>query len=136
MFFCIAEQHFQELDAAFVPQPDWKTRYFEKSTCNADLFLYWIMANGEHAGFMLFGTENHGLLPRKNGVIYKVYILPAHRQNGVASACAQWAIRGLKALFPAKIELEVIVHNSGAMEMWKSLGFRKVTNRFVLDNPS
>ncbi len=131
-FLCMAEQHFRELDPAFVPHEEWKRSYFEKIQSNPDFFLRWIIVRGEHAGFILFGLESHRFLPRKTGAIYELYVASAHRRKGVARACARQAIRELQAFAPSKIQLEVAEGNTAAAELWKSLGFRKVTERFVL----
>jgi ribosomal protein S18 acetylase RimI-like enzyme len=135
-FLRLAEQHFRELNASFVPHVDWRRGYFEKIQSTPDLFLRWIVVSGERAGFILFGLEDHRFLPRKNGVIYELYIAPGHRRKGIAKACAKRAIQELQALAPSKIQLEVVEGNIAAVELWKSLGFGKVTDRFVLADAS
>jgi ribosomal protein S18 acetylase RimI-like enzyme len=132
-FLRMAEQHFVGLNPAFVPDEDWKKSYFEKIQSGDEFRLRWIVASGQRAGFVLFGLENHRFLPRKTGAIYELYVVSTQRRKGIAKACAQQAIRELQALAPSKIQLEVVVGNTGVAELWQSLGFRKVTERFVLD---
>jgi len=132
-FLNMAERHFRELSPEFTRQEDWVQTYLANILANRDASLCWIMIAGERAGFILFGIENHRFLPRKTGMIYEVYVAPAYRRKRIAATCARWAIRELGALFPSKIQLEVTVGNTGAAKLWESLGFRKVTDRYVLD---
>lgn len=57
---------------------------------------------------------------------------PGKRRRGIARHAAQIAIRELKLLHPSKIQLEVVEGNAGAAALWTSLGFEKVTERYVL----
>lgn len=128
----MAVSHFSELNSAFVPQNDWKERYFPAILANPQYFLRWIVCDGKRAGFILFGLEDHRFLPRKTGAIYELYVLPEFRRRGVAKACAIEAIRELWTYSPSKIQLEVLEDSSAAIALWKSLGFQKVSERFVL----
>jgi ribosomal protein S18 acetylase RimI-like enzyme len=131
-FLRVAIAHFSELNSSFAPEEDWKQNYFETIQANPQVFLRWIMSNGERAGFILYGLENHRFLPRKTGAVYELYIVPPFRRRGIARACAEEAIRELWTFAPSKIQLEVVEGNAGAAALWRSLGFRKVTERFVL----
>jgi ribosomal protein S18 acetylase RimI-like enzyme len=131
-FLRMAVNHFSELNSAFVPQQDWKDQYFPTILSNPHHFLRWIVCDGNRAGFILFGLEDHRFLPRKTGAIYELYVLPEYRRRGVAKACALAAIRELGTHSPSKIQLEVVEGNAAAAALWRSLGFRKVTERFVL----
>lgn len=128
----MAVDHFSELNSSFVPQNDWQERYFPAILANPQYFLRWIICDGQRAGFILFGLEDHRFLPRKTGSIYELYVLPEFRRRGVAKACALEAIRELWTYSPSKIQLEVIEGRRAAAALWKSLGFQKVTERFVL----
>ena len=131
--FCAWRQkHFSELNPSFVPQDDWKEHYFPTIMANPQYFLRWIVCDEKRAGFILFGLEKHRFLPRMTGVIYELYVLPEFRRRGVAKACAIEAIRELRAHAPSKIQLEVIEGRVAAAALWKSLGFQKVTDRYVL----
>lgn len=131
-FLQMATRHFSDLNASFVPQNDWQEHYFSTIQANPEYFLRWIMCDEKRAGFILFGLEKHRFLPRKTGAIYELYILPEFRRRGLAKACAIDAIRELWSHRPSKIQLEVIEGRLAAAALWKSLGFQKVTDRYVL----
>ncbi len=131
-FLLMATNHFVELNSDFVPRDDWKEHYFPTIMKNPLYFLRWIIVDEKRAGFILFGLEKHRFLPRMTGVVYELYILPEFRRRGIASICAGDAIRELQAHAPSKIQLEVIEGRVAAVALWESLGFRRVTGRFVL----
>ena len=131
-FLHMATNHFVELNSGFVPQEDWKEHYFPNIMANPLYFLRWIIVDERRAGFILFGLEKHRFLPRMTGTVYELYILPEFRRRGIASICASDAIRELQAHGPSKIQLEVIEGRLAAAALWESLGFRRVTSRFVL----
>jgi UDP-2,4-diacetamido-2,4,6-trideoxy-beta-L-altropyranose hydrolase len=131
-FLKMAEQHFRELNPMFTPAQDWKNSYCEKIKNNRKYSLRWIVADGRPAGFILFGVEEHRFLPRLTGAIYEVYVIPEQRRKGIARVCAKQVIDELWKSSPSKIQLEVVDGNAGAAELWRSLGFQKVTERFVL----
>jgi ribosomal protein S18 acetylase RimI-like enzyme len=131
-FLAMAERLFRGLNPGFVPQADWTRSYFENTLGNSRLSLRWIVVDGNRAGFVLFGLEAHRFLPRFNGMIYELYIEPEFRRKGVAHIVAGEAIRELQSKAPAKIQLEVMEGNRAAAALWESLGFRKVSERFVL----
>jgi len=131
-FMAMAEQHFRGLNAGFVPQEDWERYYLDNILRNPRLFLRWIMVEGKRVGFILFGLEDHRFLPRQTGAIYELYVVPEFRRKGVARTCAHQAIAELQAQSPSKVQLEVMEGNQGAAALWKSLGFEKVSERFVL----
>jgi ribosomal protein S18 acetylase RimI-like enzyme len=134
-FLKMAEQHFRELNPEFAPQADWTASYFERIQSNRNYSLRWIVAEGQHAGFILFGIEKHRFLPRTTGNIFEVYVSPSHRRRGLAGECARRAIAELEKLSPSKIQLEVVEGNLGARALWLSLGFCKVSERYILAQP-
>ncbi|MGA8538894.1 MAG: UDP-2,4-diacetamido-2,4,6-trideoxy-beta-L-altropyranose hydrolase [Terriglobales bacterium] len=131
-FLCMAIEYFSELNPGFVPQNDWKENYFPTIMANPQYFLRWIVCDEKRAGFVLFGLEKHRFLPRMTGVIYALYVVPEFRRRGVAKACAIKAIRELWVHAPSKIQLEVIGGLVAASALWKSLGFQKIADRYVL----
>jgi UDP-2,4-diacetamido-2,4,6-trideoxy-beta-L-altropyranose hydrolase len=131
-FLRMAEKHFSEMNPSFVPRDDWKEHYFATILANPRYFLRWIICDEKRAGFILFGLEPHRFLPRMTGAIYEVYILPEFRRRGVATVVASEAIRELRTHAPSKIQLEVIEGRVAAAALWESLGFKKVTSRYVL----
>jgi UDP-2,4-diacetamido-2,4,6-trideoxy-beta-L-altropyranose hydrolase len=131
-FLKMAEQHFRELNRDFTPDQDWRDYYFENVQKDHKYFLQWIVADGQCAGFILFGSEKHRFLPRKTGVILELYVVPEQRRRGIARVIAEQAICQMQKSSPSKIQLEVVEGNAAAVKLWKSMGFRKVTDRFVL----
>ena len=131
-FLDMAQRLFRGLNPAFVPHDDWKQSYFEKILVNARLSLRWIVVDEKRAGFVLFGLEEHRFLPRLNGMIYELYIEPEFRRKGIAQTVARQTIRELQSMSPSKIQLEVMEGNRAAAALWESLGFRKVSERYVL----
>ena len=69
----MAIAHFSELNPAFVPMQDWRDHYFQNVLKTPLCFLRWIICDGQRAGFILFGVEEHRFLPRKTGAIYELY---------------------------------------------------------------
>jgi ribosomal protein S18 acetylase RimI-like enzyme len=131
-FLAMAEQHFRELNPTFTPARDWNDSYFENIKENPKYSLRWIVVDGQHVGFIIFGVEEHRFLPRKSGAIYELYVIPERRKKGIARACAEQVIEELQQFSISKIQLEVTEGNLAASELWRSLGFRKVTERLVL----
>lgn len=131
-FLLMAEKHFQGLNPAFVPEDDWKQHYFERILSRPGMFVRWIVCDSQRAGFILYGLEEHRFLPRMTGMIYELYVLPEFRRKGIARDSAVLAIQELQTSTPSKIQLEVMQGNAGALALWQSLGFEKVSERFVL----
>jgi UDP-2,4-diacetamido-2,4,6-trideoxy-beta-L-altropyranose hydrolase len=131
-FLCMARQHFSELNPEFTPHPDWTQDYFASIQSNSAHYLRWIMRASERAGFILFGIEKHRFLPRQTGMIYELYVAPAHRRKGVARRCARQAIAELRSFNPSKIQLETVEGNAKANALWRSMGFSRVAERYVL----
>jgi len=135
-FMEMAQQHFRELNPGFSPEQDWKNSYFDNIKSNPKYALRWIDADGRRVGFILSGVEAHRFLPRQTGAIYEVYVVPEERRKGIARACAKQVIEELWKESASKIQLEVVEGNAEAAELWRSLGFEKVTERFVLTEPA
>jgi ribosomal protein S18 acetylase RimI-like enzyme len=132
----MAKAHFRELNPGFVPHDDWERCYFETILDNPDMFLRWILADGERAGFILFGIEGHRFLPRRTGSVYEMYLAPRHRRHGIGRQVALDVIAEMRLRSPSKIQLEVTEGNQRAVAFWRSLGFERVTERFVLADPN
>lgn len=128
----MAIEHFSELNPTFVPQDDWKENYFQSILANHQYFLRWMIHGETKAGFILFGLVDHRFLNRKTGVIFELYVRPQFRRHGIGRTCAEEAIRELWTHAPSKIELEVVNGHAAAVAFWTSMGFQKITERFVL----
>ena len=133
-FMRMALQHFSELNPEFTPHVDWSDCYFETIQSTPSYCLRWMMDGNERAGFILFGIEPHRFLPRQTGMIYEVYVAPAHRRKGIARLCARQAIAEMRAFCPSKLQLETVDGNEKANALWQSMGFRRVSERFVLQD--
>lgn len=135
-FLRMAARYFQELNPDFSPNSDWQASYFENIRKDPNCHLRWIVSHDQKTGFILFGVEDHRFLPRKTGVIWELYIIPKVRRRGIARKCAQMAIEEMSTFYPSKIRLEVASGNKSAVSFWKSLGFRKASETFVITMPS
>lgn len=131
-FLRMAVKHFSELNPTFKPDPAWERDYFETILAKSQIFLRWIVTDALRVGFILYGIENHRFLPRKTGAIFELYVEPEFRRRGIARECALRAISDLLDLGSSKVELEVIQGNYQASALWVSLGFQRVTERYVL----
>jgi ribosomal protein S18 acetylase RimI-like enzyme len=131
-FMEMAVRHFCDLNSSFVAGDDWKQNYFERVVSKPRSFARWILCDEQRAGFVVFGLEDHRFLPRLTGMIYELYVLPEFRRMGVARSCALQAIGELREFAPSKIQLEVMEGNTGALALWRSMGFEKVSERYVL----
>ena len=131
-FMKMARAHFHELSASFIPAPDWEKCYFENIQKNLDFSLDWIVSEGDRCGFALYGIEPHRFLPRRTGMVYELYVAPEFRRRGIAAACAAEVLQRLRKLRPSKIQLEVVEGNEAAAVLWKKFGFKKVSERLIL----
>ena len=131
-FLTMAEAYFRELDSRFVPHQDWSTNYFRRLQSTPDAYLRWIQFGADRVGFVVYGVERHRFLPRTNGWVYELYISPDRRRSGVGRQAAVEVIRVLRELAPSKIQLEVTSSNVSARQFWKTLGFDKASERYVL----
>jgi len=132
MFVAMALRYFRELNPDFVAQEDWGRHFWEGLTGNPRLHLCWILTNRQRVGFILFGVEEHLFLPRRAGVVYELYILPEFRLCGIARASAKQAMGVMQSLGASKLQLEIMADNVKAAAFWKSLGFSKFAERWVL----
>jgi len=57
------------------------------------------------------------------------------RRQGVARMCAAAAIGELQTHRPSKVQLEIVTGNTAAEGLWKSLGFEKASERWILKTP-
>jgi ribosomal protein S18 acetylase RimI-like enzyme len=130
-FETIAIKHYTELNPDFTPHEDWKSYYFRLIHDNPSMSLNWILFSDKPVGFILFGVEMHRFLPRKFGMIYELYVDPDYRRKGIGRRAAELAIIEMKKGQVQKIQLEVMLGNDKAAEMWRKLGFSGVSVRYV-----
>jgi ribosomal protein S18 acetylase RimI-like enzyme len=132
-FLAMAEAYFTELNPEFVALDDWRASYFPRIKTNPDTRLLWIQCGRRRAGFVLYGLEKHRFLPRKTGCVYEFYILHQFRRSGIGRQAGEAIVQLLRESSPSKIQLEVASGNASAAEFWRALGFRKVAERYVLN---
>ena len=131
-FLEAAEAYFRELNPAFVAQEDWKNHYVAQLRSGQDIYMRWIESRGQCAGFVIFGLEKHRFLPRTSGCVYELYVFPRFRRLGVGETAAKEVIRLLREFSPSKIQLEIALGNTSGVAFWRSLGFKKISERYVL----
>jgi ribosomal protein S18 acetylase RimI-like enzyme len=132
-FLAMAEGYFTELNPGFIALDDWRASYFSRIKTTPDTCLLWIQCDGRRAGFVLYGLEKHRFLPRTTGCVYEFYILPQFRRSGIGRQAGEAVVQLLRRSSPSKIQLEVASGNASAAEFWQELGFRKVAERYVLN---
>jgi hypothetical protein len=91
--------------------------------------------NGTHAGFVVFGMEDHLFWPRKTGFSYAFYIVPDSREGSLASLVMQECCRVLDTHHPSKIQPEVIEGHEEADRIWTWMGFRRVSIQVLFARP-
>jgi ribosomal protein S18 acetylase RimI-like enzyme len=72
-----------------------------------------------------------GLAPTPDfGAIQNVGILPEHRRRGLGRVLMLKALRGFQQVGITRVSLEVTAANTGAVQLYESLGFRAVKTLF------
>lgn len=132
-FEAAAIAHYRELDPRFAPAEDWRREWFRAAAQRPRRFACWILADGARAGFIVYGAEPHRFLPREHGLVLELWVAPAQRRRGVARAAGAAAIAHLRSLGLARIQLEVSGTDANAAKLWRSLGFVKTAERYVLE---
>jgi ribosomal protein S18 acetylase RimI-like enzyme len=132
-FLTMAEAYFTELNPGFVAADDWRTSYFSGLRASPNTQVQWIQCHGTRAGFVIYGIERHHFLPRSIPHIYEFYVLPRFRRSAVGLEAAKQVLQALRQLSPSRIQLEITSGNTAAAEFWQVFGFRKVAERYVLD---
>ena len=131
-FMIMAEDYFTELDPHFTPLSYWITNYFPKLLSNPDLFLKWIFIQTRRVGFVLYGTSKHLYKEKRIGTVYDFYVEPSYRKQGIAKKAAFFVIKELKEFDVGKIQLEIMLGNEAAIQLWSQLGFFHITGKYVL----
>ena len=89
-----------------------------------DREFWWILADGERAGFVLVRT-----LPdwpddsRMVATITDFYVAPAHRRRGVGSAAVEALLAAHRLRGTYEMEAAVLPDNAPALAFWQRLGF-------------
>jgi ribosomal protein S18 acetylase RimI-like enzyme len=80
-------------------------------------------AEDELLGYLILG-ESGFLTPEAHGFIYDIWVVPAHRGQGVGKFLVEWAVDWARRRGHRKIKLEVSELNARARHVYESLGFR------------
>ncbi len=68
------------------------------------------------------------------GAIQNVGVVPQFRGMGLGRELLQLALQGFRETGCAKVNLEVTIHNTGAIRLYESVGFRYVETVFKVGN--
>ncbi len=131
-FVDMATDHFRSLNPDFVPDQTWTDHYFKSCLEDPEIYLRWIVTDGQRAGFVIFLIERHRLVPVKNGVIREVFVKTSHRRMGIASRCAELMIQQMKEHGAQKVFVDTVAGDTRARSLWEKAGFRSFTERLAL----
>lgn len=131
-FVDMATEHFRSLNPDFVPDQTWTDHYFRSCMEDPAIFLEWIIAGREKAGFVIFLIERHRFVPVKYGVIREVFVRTSHRRMGIASRSAELMIRQMRELGAEKVFVDTVAGDARARGLWEKAGFRSFTERLAL----
>ena len=83
---------------------------------------------------MPVGTIQGLRLNAIEGAIQNVGVVPQFRGMGVGRELIQLALQGFREIGCAKVNLEVTIHNTGAIRLYESVGFRYIETVFKVGN--
>lgn len=117
------DRHFADVDAlwkeAFPDDRPWNaavTAIPEKMRFQPELMLV-AVEDDRVVGSVMAGYEGH------RGWISRIAVLRSHRKTGVGQALIEAAEDRLAALGCVKVNLQVVVGNSGAVEFYRRAGY-------------
>lgn len=105
------------LRANFVPEATWLA-----------------MADPEGLPELPVGTIQGLRLSAIEGAIQNVGVVPHFRGMGLGRELLQRALQGFREAGCVKVNLEVTIHNTGAIRLYESIGFRYVETVFKVGN--
>lgn len=130
-FMQMACRYYRELNPRFKPVPDWRKGFFRNIRSDKSMHLDWLLAEGQRAGFVLWGVERHRFRSRiKIGKIHEFFVLSPFRGRGIATGCFFKLLGFFKRRRIVRIEIEICPGNRKAARFWKGLKFRKSAERF------
>lgn len=90
--------------------------------------------DGEIIGFVMYHVER-GMYEQDvlRGIVENVYVLPAHRNEGVGSQLLDYAESALAAEGAAVVALSVLAENEGARDLYRDRGYRP--HRITMERP-
>ena len=94
------------------------------------------MANPEGKPEVPAGTIQGLRLNAIEGAIQNVGVVPKFRGMGLGSELIQRALQGFRDIGCTKVNLEVTIHNTGAIRLYESFGFRYIETVFKVGHVS
>jgi len=92
------------------------------------------MADPEGKPEVPVGTIQGLRLNAIEGAIQNVGVVPLFRGMGLGRELIQRALQGFRDTGCLKVNLEVTIHNTGAIRLYESMGFRYVETVFKVGN--
>ena len=92
------------------------------------------MADPEGKPEVPVGTIQGLRLSAIEGAIQNVGVVPLFRSMGLGRELIQRALQGFRDTGCIKVNLEVTIHNTGAIRLYESMGFRYVETVFKVGN--
>jgi len=89
---------------------------------------YWVLANGEQVGFLMFRFLYDGNVAQ----VHDFFILKEHRREGIGSQAARELLSLLWDKGILQIDLNVRVDNPIALKFWRAQGFEITLHRLRL----
>jgi ribosomal protein S18 acetylase RimI-like enzyme len=95
----------------------------QRSTSGDDLVL--VAQDQDIVGYLMCSVKEQQPLVeiRQIGHIGAVYVIPAYRRRGIASALMKEALKWLKERKVEYVDLNADVQNAAAVAAWKAMGF-------------
>jgi len=108
-----------QIERACFGKDAWPRGYFLEMYRAGSLFLA-AKSGGRIAGYALACAEKRG------AEIASLAVHPQYRRRGIAGALMRDTLRRLRAAGVHRVELTVRTGNTAALELYRSLGFRKM----------
>ncbi|MGF1481294.1 MAG: GNAT family N-acetyltransferase [Cyanophyceae cyanobacterium] len=86
--------------------------------------LWWVQSSAQTVACLWMGNAVDQVSGARYTHIFLLYVLPEHRQQGIAKALLQQAQQWAKARGDRQIGLQVFPHNQPALNLYQRLGFQ------------
>ncbi len=137
----LAQDYFAELkacDEGLKMAPNWEKDYFDLMELGLranHFFMRGVSIDREMAAFIMFSyrVESMWLLASR-GYISDIYVVPAHRNQGIGRKLVSEAMHHLQQAGVQSVEMEVYIANDPGQKFWEKMGFApfKTRNRIML----
>ncbi len=102
--------------------------------------LWWVEAdkNGDRVACLWIGRILHPLNGRSHSQIFLLYVDPAHRRQGIATALVKAAMERSRCVGEGHLGVQVFANNHRARQFYEKLGFETLSFLTIvaLDRPS